>query len=88
MPAPAAVQNAEPSLTESLTKIVSRFSTEFSTVMLKTFNELELGLADTIEDVYGESNFPQSRRVAFCRCLAASKGDSIAKLEALHDPKN
>jgi hypothetical protein len=36
MPALAAVQNAEPFLPESLTKIRSRFSTEFSTVVLKT----------------------------------------------------
>ena len=34
----AAVQNAEPSLAESLTKIPSCFSTEFSTVVLKTFS--------------------------------------------------
>src|SRR5208282_552588 len=38
VPALAAVQNAEPSLAESLTKIRSCFSTEFSTVVLKTFS--------------------------------------------------
>jgi len=36
VPALAPVQNAEPSLVESLTKIRSGFSTEFSTVVLKT----------------------------------------------------
>jgi hypothetical protein len=38
VPALAPVQSAEPFLAESLTKILSPFSTEFSTVVLKTFS--------------------------------------------------
>jgi hypothetical protein len=37
VPAPAPVQNGETSCGELLTKIRPRFSTEFSTKMLKTF---------------------------------------------------
>jgi hypothetical protein len=41
VPALAPVQSAEPSLAESLTKIPSCFSTEFSTVLLKTSPALQ-----------------------------------------------
>jgi hypothetical protein len=40
VPALAEVQNAEAFPAESLTKILGRFSTEFSTLVLKTFRVL------------------------------------------------
>ena len=58
MPAPDAVQNAEPSLAESLTKIQPRFSTEFSTLVLKTF----LSVPDSWEiSTFKEKGRPQGR---------------------------
>jgi hypothetical protein len=39
VPAPAPVQNAEPSFDESLTKLPPPFSTALSTIVLKTFGQ-------------------------------------------------